>query len=79
MVKDQKRGEKLFVPARVKKKKKRVKVMRLPNLQKVTVFEKGEKKEIKVCTGCLGKLKKEGRLAIDGGRGKSQLAEAKVK
>ena len=53
--------------------------MRLPNLQKVTVFEKGEKKEIKVCTGCLGKLKKEGRLAIDGGRGKSQLIEAKAK
>jgi large subunit ribosomal protein L28 len=73
------KGRKIIRTGTGKWVKKRVKVMRLPNLQKVTVFEKGEKKKIKVCTSCLGKLKKEGRLAIDGDRGKSQLAEAKVK
>ena len=73
------KGRKIIRTGTGKWVKKRVKVMRLPNLQKVTVLENGEKKKIKVCTSCLGKLKKEGRLAIDGGRGKSQLAEAKVK
>ena len=73
------KGRKIIRTGTGKWVKKRVKVVRLPNLQKVTVLENGEKKKIKVCVGCLGKLKKEGRLAIDGGRGKSQLAEAKVK
>ena len=73
------KGRKIIRTGTGKWVKKRVKVMRLPNLQKVTVFEKGEKKKIKVCTGCLGKLKKEGRLVADGGRGKRQLTEAKVK
>ena len=73
------KGRKIIRTGTGKWVKKRVKVVRLPNLQKVTVLENGEKKKIKVCTGCLGKLKKEGRLVTDGGRGKSQLAEAKVK
>ena len=73
------KGRKIIRTGTGKWVKKRVKVVRLPNLQKVTVFEKGEKKKIKVCIGCLGKLKKEGRLAIDGERGKSQVVEAKVK
>ena len=42
------KGRKIIRTGTGKWVKKRVKVMRLPNLQKVTVFEKGEKKEIKV-------------------------------
>ncbi|MBP8590924.1 50S ribosomal protein L28 [Candidatus Shapirobacteria bacterium] len=56
--------------------KKRVEVRRMPNLQKATILEKGEEKKIRVCTGCLKKLKKEGKLVGNGGKG--NLAKAKV-
>lgn len=42
-------------------KKKAPKTLRLfkPNLQKMTIFEKGEEKRIKLCTKCLKRIKKD--------------------
>jgi len=42
--------------------KKRVPVVRKPNLQLVTIIEGSQKKKLRVCTKCLKKLKKEGKL-----------------
>jgi ribosomal protein L28 len=42
--------------------KKRVKVTRKPNLQKATLINNGQEEKIIVCTNCLKKLKKEGKV-----------------
>jgi len=42
--------------------KKRVKVVRKPNLQKATLLSSGQEKKILVCTACLKKLKKTGQI-----------------
>jgi len=42
--------------------KKRVKVVRKPNLQKVTLVVSGREKKMIVCASCLKKLKKEGKV-----------------
>jgi len=48
--------------------KKRVSVVRKPNLQSVTIVEGGQKKKLRVCTKCLKKLKKEGKLINSKGK-----------
>jgi len=42
--------------------KKRVKKIRKPNLQKVTIVENGEEKKLIVCAKCLKRLKKEDKV-----------------
>jgi large subunit ribosomal protein L28 len=42
--------------------KKRVKVTRKPNLQKVTLIVSGRERKMVVCTSCLKRLKKEGKV-----------------
>lgn len=42
--------------------KKRVKVVRKPNLQKATLVVSGQEKKIILCTSCLKKFKKEGKV-----------------
>jgi ribosomal protein L28 len=42
--------------------KKRVKVVRKPNLQKATLLSSGQEEKIIVCTACLKKLKKTGQV-----------------
>ena len=42
--------------------KKRVPVVRKPNLQTITIIKNGQKKKMRICTKCLKRLKKEGKL-----------------
>ncbi len=44
--------------------KKRVKVKRSPNLQKTTLVISGQEKEKIICTSCLKKFKKEGKVKV---------------
>ncbi|MDD3679325.1 MAG: L28 family ribosomal protein [Candidatus Shapirobacteria bacterium] len=44
--------------------KKRVKVVRKPNLQKTTLLVSGQEKKTIVCTSCLKRFKKEGKVKV---------------
>jgi large subunit ribosomal protein L28 len=44
-----------------------------PNIQKVTVVIKGEERQMKLCTSCIKRFKKEGRLKSQQIRGLSNL------
>ena len=72
------KGKKIIRTGTGKWIKKRVAVRRMPNLQRATILEKGKKRKIRVCTGCLKKLRKEGRLLGSESRGKGNLAKTKV-
>ena len=48
--------------------KKRVSVVRKPNLQSVTIVKDGQKKKLRVCTKCLKRLRREGKLINSKGK-----------
>ena len=56
------KGKKIIRTGTGKWIKKRVTVVRKPNLQWVTIMKTGKKKRIRVCAKCLKKLKKEAKL-----------------
>ncbi|PIS15347.1 50S ribosomal protein L28 [Candidatus Shapirobacteria bacterium CG09_land_8_20_14_0_10_38_17] len=56
------RGNKVIRTGTGKWIKKRVAVLRKPNLQSVTIIKDGQKKKLRVCAKCLKKLRKEGKL-----------------
>jgi len=48
--------------------KKRVSVVRKPNLQSVTIMKNGQKRKMRICAKCLKRLKKEGKLINSKGK-----------